>query len=250
MASGGATSSAAGGPWTGTVATDFSATYTTGDQKAVLKGGITYTDLVPLPPGQTEDYSAVATGSGTKTETGYCPITGGSSTNVYPWTAAGRDPNNNGEKIAPLTIAEGTTDTLQSPSGTRYCDGAMRPPFSSGIADEEFAWASQVVQDGDPAQATTFRFQRNLAGNVDLTVREPGLNTIIRGGPGGFTPVTGAGTLFDGHGYCAPDGARYIVQLDDVNIATDGTAPMHPNLEGQAAWGQLIGAALIANLGH
>lgn len=36
--------------------------------------------------------------------------------------------------------------------------------------------------------------------------------------------------------------------LNDINPATEGTAPMHPNYKGQAAWGQLLGDALIANL--
>jgi hypothetical protein len=139
-------------------------------------------------------------------------------------------------------------DTLQSPTGTYYCDGVLRPPFPSGIADEELAWASQVVQDGDPAKAATFRFQLNLTDDEDLTVREPGLNTLIRSAPGGFTPVVGAGTLFDGHGYCAPDESRYIAQLDEVRFASDKTAPMHPNLAGQQAWGQLIADVLVADL--
>lgn len=145
--------------------------------------------------------------------------------------------------------SSGRTDTLKSPSGTSYCDGSMRPAFKSGIADEEFAWASEVVQDGDPAQQGTFRFQRNLMTDVDLAVREPGLNTLIRSGPSGMTPVVGAATVFDGHGYCAPGETRYLVQLDDVNLKNEPTAPMHPNLAGQAAWGQLIAAALIASIG-
>ncbi len=140
-------------------------------------------------------------------------------------------------------------DTLISPTGTRYCDGALRPPFRSGIADEEFAWASQVVQDGDPATSGTFRFQQNLARDVDLRVRTPGLNTLIRQSPSGFTPVEGASKMFDGRGYCAPDETRYIVQLDDVDPRSEPTAPMHPNLAGQGAWGQVLGTALVASIG-
>lgn len=96
----------AGGPWTGTVTTDYRFTSAVGDQNHLTTGGITYTDLVPLPEGQSEGYSAVTAGEGEMRNTHYCPVTGGQSTQVITWAAAGRDPNNNGETRASLIISD------------------------------------------------------------------------------------------------------------------------------------------------
>lgn len=144
-------------------------------------------------------------------------------------------------------------DTLKSPSGTRYCDGSMRPPFHSGIADEEFAWATEVVQEGNPSSSDTFIFQRNWRRDWHLHIREPGLNTTIRSGMSGFTPLVGIAVVFDGHGYCAPDRDRYIVTLDDfgtfgTKLGENPTGAMHPTLLGQKVWGEHLAADLLHNL--
>ena len=151
---------------------------------------------------------------------------------------------------------------LSSPSGTLYCDGAI--PFVlqngarvDGIQDDEFAWATEVVQDGDPLISSTFGYRPGFNRDaptrpsvVNLTVRHPGLNTIIRHSPAGFTPVRGAEALFDGHGYCA-EKSRYIVTVADFGlkkIVSNASGPMHPNQLGQARWGSLLGAALLAEV--
>ncbi|HLF40200.1 MAG TPA: hypothetical protein VI854_01870 [Acidimicrobiia bacterium] len=105
----------AAGAWTGTVTTDYSFASAFGDQKNVATGGVAYTDLVPLPVGQTEEYSAVTAGGGSTRDTHYCSITGGKTTMVTTWTAAGQDPNNNGEIRASLIIS----DVVDADTGAR-----------------------------------------------------------------------------------------------------------------------------------
>jgi hypothetical protein len=41
----------------------------------------------------------------------------------------------------------------------------------------------------------------------------------------------------------------YSLAVEVTLPQADPTAPMHPNLAGQAAWGTLLGDALIANIG-
>jgi hypothetical protein len=106
------------GPWTGTVRTDYTNSASVGDQRIVSTGGIVYTDLVPLPAGQTEEYSAVTAGGGDTRDTGYCPVTAGNTTQVVTWRAAGRDPNNNGETRASLIISDAVDADTGAPGTT------------------------------------------------------------------------------------------------------------------------------------
>ncbi len=107
----------AAGAWTGTVTTDYRNSGSVGDQQSVSTGGVAYTDLVALPAGQTEEYSAVTAGKGKTSDTHYCSVTGGQTTMVSTWTAAGRDPNNNGETRASLIISD-VVDAVTGARGT------------------------------------------------------------------------------------------------------------------------------------
>jgi hypothetical protein len=132
---------AGGGPWTGTATTDYRFMSAVGDQTHLTTGGITYTDLVPLPEGQSEGYSAVTAGDGEMRNTHYCSVTGGQSTQVITWAATGRDPNNNGETRASLIISD-VVDTGTGAAGT-----AITPSRLALVADLSEPCGSQPQTD-------------------------------------------------------------------------------------------------------
>lgn len=142
---------------------------------------------------------------------------------------------------------------MKSPDGYTYCKNALKglSETGDGIQDEEFAWAREVVQRGKSGTAFTYRKDRAGRRDVDvkLSVTSDGLNTVIKSGPGGFTPVTGAFKAFRGHGYCAE--RKWVTTMQPQYIF-DGnkTGPFHPNKLGYMKWGTIIAEALKAQLGE
>ena len=156
-----------------------------GDQTNVTTGKITYTDLVPLPVGQSEGYSAVTAGSGTTTDTHYCSVTGGKSDLVATWTATGRDPNNNGEIRQSLVIADvagpgsGAGGTAITPAGLALVAEVDQPCVAAGVPapttgnvivgafeGADTGRATAPIPDGDPDLG-------HLVGTVTYTIGSP-----------------------------------------------------------------------------
>ena len=118
-----------------------------------------------------------------------------------------------------------------------FCDRELIA-LGSGIADEEFRWATEVVQWGKPGEV--HRPNYNAGRDPDLKVRYNGLNQVILdAGPRGWTPVAG---LFDAsrkHGYCAK--ASYVTSLTtSAKNQKDQFGAFHPNYKGQAVFGRII----------
>jgi hypothetical protein len=132
--------------------------------------------------------------------------------------------------------ATSNPNRLRSPDGFGYCSRALRPPFRSGIAEEEFQWAREVVQQG--RAGTTFEFRpRNRAG-ATLAVTADGLNTTIAANNArhGWTIADESFTNSRGHGYCAPD--RWVTQIVDSFVGQgDEYGTFHPNIKGQISIG-------------
>ena len=132
---------------------------------------------------------------------------------------------------------------LKSPDGFDYCSGALRPPFRSGITEEEFEWAREVIQQG--TAGTTFQFRPRNRPSTTLTVTADGLNTTIAANHArhGWTIVDESFTNSRSHGYCAPD--RWVTQIVDSFVGQgDELGTFHPNIKGQISIGiALTGAA-------
>jgi hypothetical protein len=243
---------AGGGPWTGTVTTDYRFESAVGDQNHLTTGGITYSDLVPLPEGQSEGYSAVTAGDGEMRNTHYCSITAAQSTQVITWAAAGRDPNNNGETRASLIISDvidgtGAAGTTITPSRLALVADVNEPcgnqpqtdlnVLVGGFESADNGRPGSPVPDDDPDSG-------HLVGTVTYTLASPpyplsfppdgqwrytitydlrrqgvadtdgdGLSDTVEGGPGVDT---------DGDG--TPDYGDLDSDNDGVPDATEGTA--------------------------
>lgn len=129
----------------------------------------------------------------------------------------------------------------------KYCDGALRPPLPSGIADEEFAWADKVVLSGKPGMK--FRVDVNLSLDRKLKVSQYGLNQAVKRTKRlGWQPVTGIYKASAKHGYCSKN--NWVVQIDEsVGGQGDKYGTMHPNVAGHRSYARAISAALARHLG-
>lgn len=145
------------------------------------------------------------------------------------------------------------SDGMLSPEGYTYCTRALKwlswEPGFSGIQDEEFAWAREVVQRG--VKGVAFAYSKDVKRGDDKMVRLPvssdGLNSFIATGPFGWTPVTGTFDAFGGHGYCA-EKAWVTPMKRGYILGTNSTAPFHPNRLGYQKWGVIIGERLTTTL--
>ena len=141
------------------------------------------------------------------------------------------------------TSTKKDTPAVSAGNGDWYCAGALIGLGTGGITPREFEWAREVVQMGE--EGAKFKVVTELDAAIKVKVKEPGLNRIIGRGP--FTSVAGAYKLFQGHGYCAPHGKRWVVTFTDSEL--QATAPFHPNRLGYEKWSEVIAPALIQAAG-
>lgn len=136
---------------------------------------------------------------------------------------------------------------LTRDGGGSYCDGALRPPLPSGVADEEFAWADEVVLRGVPG--STFKLDVNFGRDINYPVRKDGLNRSIAktGARLGWNPVTGIHASSRTHGYCA--NKHWVVQMDEsLYRQGDKFGTLHPNTAGHKNYATHITNALVTKL--
>lgn len=114
---------------------------------------------------------------------------------------------------------------LSRNGGGAYCDGVLRPPLPSGVADEEFAWADKVVLRGTPG--STFKLDVNFGQDPTFEVREDGLNRAVAKTDTqlGWNPVSGIYAASKTHGYCAKK--HWVVQMDE-SLYPPGGQVRHP----------------------
>lgn len=131
-----------------------------------------------------------------------------------------------GRVLTPLGVDPSHVFVTEYPSVATSDDGSFCDDVLGGIADEEFEWATRVVQDGVSGTSFTYNNRTSLAVSAD------GLNRQISGlGRLGWTPVVGFASAFVGHGYCADD--HWVTQLNESladEHAAEGT--FHPNAAG------------------
>ena len=109
----------------------------------------------------------------------------------------------------------------------------------SGIAEEEFQWAREVVQQGKAG--TTFEFRPRRRPGTTLAITADGLNTTITSNRSrhGWTIVEESFANSRGHGYCAPE--RWVTQIIDSFIGQgDEFGTFHPNIPGQISIGNAL----------
>nr|WP_312008009.1 thrombospondin type 3 repeat-containing protein [Nocardioides alcanivorans] len=156
-----------------------------------------------------------------------------------------------GKKHAPLGVAASDVFITEYPSLAKdqrrnYCDGVLRPPLPSGIADEEFAWADKVLLKGKPGQK--FKLETNLRRDKTLKVTQYGLNQAVRRTSKlGWRPVTGIYQASVKHGYCAKK--NWIVQIDEsLGGQGDKFGTMHPNAAGQKNYARALTSAITRHV--
>lgn len=128
-----------------------------------------------------------------------------------------------------------------------YCDSVLRPPFNSGIADEELQWATEVLQQGIRGQ--TFTLDVNLGPDPTFDVSQPGLNTQINNlGRLGWRPIGGIAQPFIRHGICAID--QWVNTLEASYAKQhDNYGTFHPNQAGYQTYADAITPVVQSALG-
>lgn len=157
-----------------------------------------------------------------------------------------------GAADTPIKVDPGDVFITEYPDMTRdehgnYCDGALRPPEPSGVADEEFAWADQVVLNGKPGQV--FTLDRNFDTDPEFKVTAYGLNGLVaRTASLHWNPIGGIFAASHDHGYCSKQ--NWVNQIEETKFRQgDFRGVFHPNILGHINYAQAILSALVAKLG-